>query len=165
MKIFFIFFIINYININSKGENISPYIEKNFALTNSEPMKIYFYYPRLTDPNHEIIVQINSNYNGNAYLCTGYFRNSREENIYYNYNNKEFVNCQKKFIIKNIEYMAEYNITFEFNSTVQQNINAYYFIGLYIDKTYGQEFSGTITAFTTNVTILATSPTIIEFKI
>ena len=152
MKIMFLLFIINYICINSKGENIFPYVEKNFMLTNNEPMKIYNYYPRITDLNHETIVQINSTYNGNAYICTGYFLNSREENIVFNFSNKEFLNCQKKFLIKNIEYITEYNITFESNST-EPKYNGYYFIGLYIDKMSGQDFSGSISAFTTNLNI------------
>lgn len=151
--LFLIFSIINSIKSFLKAEIINSFIEKKFMLTNTDLAKIYYYYPRITDENHEIILQINSTFNGNAYLCTGYFLNKTEENIFYNMVNNEFINCQKKYNIKSIDYFEEYIITAEFNSTFKPNNNGHYFIALYIDKNNIQDFSGTIIAFTTNMII------------
>lgn len=155
---FILLIIINSINSNLRADILSPYIEKTFLLSNSNPKVIYSYYPRITDSNHEIILQIKSNYNGKAYICTGYFKNIREENIeniYYNYEKNEFENCQKKFSIESIQNIMEFNITYDMNSTNQRNIvNSYYYIGLCIDKMFGIDFSGAIILFNTNVNIL-----------
>ena len=152
---FILLIIINSINSNLRADILSPYIEKTFLLSNSNPMIIYSYYPRITDTNHEIILQIKSNYNGKAYICTGYFQNIREENIYYNFVNNGFVNCQKEFSIESIQNIMEFNITYEINSTNQRNIvNGYYYLGLCIDKMMGKDFSGSIILFNTNVNIL-----------
>lgn len=152
MNKFLLFFIlvINSGNCYLKGENINPFTEKNFLLTNTDFYKIYNLYPRISDFNHEIIFQINSNYNGIAKLCTGYFQNKNEENINYKSYSNEFINCQKVFNINIIDNFEEYNITYDFNSEKELNSNGYYFIALYIDKKNGQEFSGTITTFVTN---------------
>ena len=152
---FILLIIINSINSNLRADILSPYIEKTFLLSNSNPMIIYSYYPRITDTNHEIILQIKSNYNGKAYICTGYFQNIREENIYYNFVNNGFVNCQKEFSIESIRNIMEFNITYDINSTNQRNIvNGYYYLGLCIDKMMGEDFSGSIILFNTNVNIL-----------
>ena len=155
---FILLIIINSINSNLRADILSPYIEKTFLLSNSNPKVIYSYYPRITDSNHEIILQIKSNYNGKAYICTGYFKNIREENIeniYYNSEKNEFENCQKKFSIESIQNIMEFNITYDMNSTNQRNIvNSYYYIGLCIDKMFGIDFSGSIILFNTNSNIL-----------
>ena len=155
MSLFLILFFLFIKSIKNflKTEIINPYIEKHFQLTNSEFTKIFSFYPRIVD-YHEIIIQINSSYNGNAYLCTGYFKNKEEENIYYNYKNSEYINCQKTYEIKTISYIEEYNITYNFfNSTNKPTINGYYLIILYLDKTNIKEFSGTITSFIPDINV------------
>ena len=152
--LFFLFLFIKSIKTALKAEIINPYVEKNFQLINSDSSKIYNFYPRTIDLNHEIIIQINSSYNGNAYLCTGYFKNKAEENIYYNYRSNNYINCQKSYNINTISYIEEYNITYDFfNSTNSPNINGYYLIILYLDKTNIKEFSGTITSFIPNMNV------------
>lgn len=138
-----------------KGETIYPYIGNKFSLNNLDNVKIYSFSPRITDLNHEIIVQINSSYYGNGILCTGYFGDKSEKNIYYDSINKELINCQKSFDIKNIEYIEEYNITYDyFNSTFLPEINGYYLIALYIDKNSMREFTGTLTIFDTKMDVI-----------
>ena len=149
----FLFLFIKSIKNYFKAEIINPYNEKHFQLTNSEFAKIYSFYPRISD-YHEIIVQINSNYNGNAHLCTGYFKNKEEENIYYNYRNNEYLNCQNNYTIQSISYIEEFNITYNyFNSTNKPTINGYYLIILYLDKSNIKEFSGTITSFIPDINV------------
>ena len=158
MDILFLYvFIIIILSIKSllKGENIALYSEKSFSLNNFDFSKIYTFYPKINDINHELILQISSYYNGDAILCTNYFRNKYEENIYYNSMNNEFINCQKNFYIKSIENIEEYNITYNyFNSTNLPEINGYYLIILYINKKENQEFTGTLTLFDTNMNII-----------
>ena len=147
--IFFLLLFIQSIKALSKPENIFPYSEKSFSLNNFDFAKIYAYYPKIEDLNHEIIVQINSSYNGNSFLCANYCKDKSEENIYYYSSINEF-NCQKKFNIKSIENIEEYNITYNlFNSTNLPDINGYYLIILYKNKNDGVDFSGTITIFDT----------------
>ena len=155
--LFFYTFILIIQTIKSllKVENIASYSEKSFSLNSLDFSKIYTFYPKITDIDHEIILQISSNYNGNAFLCTNYFRNKFEENIYYNSMNNEFINCQKTFNIKTIENIEEYNITYNFNnSTNLAEIDGYYLIILYINKKDNQEFTGTLTLFTTNMNVI-----------
>ena len=158
MDILFLYvFIIIILSIKSllKGENIALYSEKSFSLNNFDFSKIYTFYPKINDINHELILQISSYYNGDAILCTNYFRNKYEENIYYNSMNNEFINCKKNFYIKSIENIEEYNITYNyFNSTNLPEINGYYLIILYINKKENQEFTGTLTLFDTNMNII-----------
>ena len=164
--LFLILIIIHSIKSFLKGEVIPPYYEKNFILTESNFMKVYYFYPKITDLNHEIIVQINSSYNGNAYLCTGYFSDKNEENIYFDSNNNQLVNCQKFFNIKNID-IEEFNITNNFNSSSDMNINGLYLIALYLGENNNQkEFSGKIIAFATNsiIPIEQNSYTYLFFK-
>ena len=152
---FLLFFIIGSISSYLKGETITSYISKDFALNNIDYIKIYNFYPKRKDLNHEIILQINSSYFGNAYLCTGYFKDKSEENIYFNSINNEFINCQKGFNIRNIEYIEEYNITYDhYNSSNLPEINSYYFIALYINKNNWKEFTGTLTIFDISIEVI-----------
>jgi hypothetical protein len=61
----------------------------------------------------------------------------------------------------------EYNITYDddFNITRNNNNGGYYCIALYIDKKFGQEFSGTITAFVTNKLITINSDILSKYFI
>ena len=148
---FVIFSLINLIQ-SLKNENINPFIEKSFSLSNTDLYKIYNLYPRISDLNHEIYLQINSNGNGKAKLCVSYFQNEVKENLIYNTFINEFINCQRIYSIESIEKVEEYNITYDFNSTnySSPNANGYYSIGLYVDKKNSNEFSGTMTAIITN---------------
>jgi len=160
----FLFLIINSIKLSLSGEYLNQFIEKEFLLTNSEFFKIYFFNPKITDLNHEIIIQINSSLNGNAKLCTGYFQNKSDVNIYYDFKINDFINCQKNYNIKINRNYEEYNITSDdFNITSINN--GYYCIVLYIDKQFGQQFSGTITAFATNKLITINSDILSKYFI
>ena len=151
LVLFVIFSLINLIQ-TLKTESIYPFKEKSFSLSNGDLYKIYNLYPRISDLNHEIYFQINSNRNGKAKLCVSYFQNEVKENIIYNPFTNEFINCQKIFNIESLEKVEEYNITYDFDSTnySSPNANGFYSIGLYIDKKSSNEFSGTITAIITN---------------
>ena len=152
---FLSFFIIGSIATYLKGETIAPYLSKDFELNNIDYVKIYYFYPKKKDLNHEIILQINSSYYGNAYLCTGYFKDESEENIYFNSINNAFINCQKSFNIRNIEYIEEYNITYDhYNSSNLSEINSYYFIALYINKNNWKEFTGTLTVLDISIDVI-----------
>lgn len=167
MLLIFLILIINSVKLSLKGDFLNNFIIKDFLLTNSDFFKIYYFNPRISDLNHEIIIQINSSLNGNAKLCTGYFQNKSEINIHYDFKLNEFINCQKSYNIIMEQNYEEYNITYdddEFNMT-NYNSNGYYCIILYIDKNIGQEFSGTITAFVTNKMITITSEVLSKYFI
>ena len=166
MLLVVLFLIINSVKLSLKGEYLYHFIEKDFLLTNSDFFKIYYFNPRIADLNHEIIVQINSSLNGNAKLCTGYFQNKSEINIHYDYKLNDFINCQKSCNIIMEKNYEEYNITYddEFNITNSSSYG-YYYIVLYIDKKFGQEFSGTITAFATNKLIIINSDILSKYFI
>ena len=164
MLLSFLFMFINSVQLSLRGEYLYHFIEKDFLLTSSDFFKIYYFYPKIKDLNHEIIVQINSSLNGNAKLCTGYFQNKSEVNINYDFKLNDFINCQKSYNIIMDQNYEEYNITYDdFNIT--NNTNGYYCIALYIDKEFGQEFSGTITAFATNKLITINSDILSKYFI
>ena len=155
MEISFIFILLLNLIYLSKSENIFNFQEKNIILTKSDFFKVYKFFPKTTiNLEQEIILQIKStnNYeNGKINICSGFFHNINEENIYYDYSKNKFINCQKYFSIQISNYI-EINIE---NSSYITNItnNGYYFIVPYVDRQNGLEFSGVIMPFITNTEI------------
>ena len=155
MEISFIFILLLNLIYLSKSENIYNFQEKNIILTKSDFFKVYKFFPKTTiNLEQEIILQIKStnNYeNGKINICSGFFHNINEENIYYDYSKNKFINCQKYFSIQISNYI-EINIE---NSSYITNItnNGYYFIVPYVDRQNGLEFSGVIMPFITNTEI------------
>ena len=151
---FFLFLIINQIHL-FKCENVYNFKEKTFFLTKSEFFKTYKFIPKtIENLEHEIILQIrekNDFSNGKLNICTGFFHNINEENIYFDYSRNEFINCQKNFSVYITDYI-ELNIEKSFYSSNTIN-NGYYYIVIYIDRQIGNDFSGVIMPFVTNTEI------------
>jgi len=155
MEISIIFILLLNLIYLFKSENIYNFIEKNIILTKSDFFKVYKFFPKtIINFEQEIILQIKTtnNYeNGKINICSGFFHNINEENIYYDYSKNKFINCQKYFSIQISNYI-EINIE---NSSYITNItnNGYYFIVPYVDRQNGLEFSGVIMPFITNTEI------------
>ena len=153
----FLFFLFFNLFMCFKFENIHNFNIKNFILSKTEFIKSFYFHPKITDNlEHEIFLQIKTtNNNGNINLCSGFFSNKSEENIYYDYINNNIINCQKKFnaYITNYE---EFNITIDQNNSRMIN-NGYFYIAVYIDRQIGTDFSGSIMPIITNTNITINS--------
>lgn len=134
-----------------KTENIHEFEEKNYILTKTEFFKSYKFFPKAS-PNleHEIIIQIKTTKShGNIKLCTGYFKNANEQNIYYDYSTNQFMNCQKNFSATITDY-AEFNIGNSFYPTDSDNIKEFFYVTIYLNGLDGSDFAGTIMPLITN---------------
>ena len=149
-KFFYFLLLLNLLDI-FKSQNLYEYNEKNFILTKSDFFKSYKFFPKASpDLEHEIIIQIkSSNSQINIKMCTGYFKNANEQNIFYDYSTNQFINCQKNFSATITDY-AEFNIDDSFYPIDIDNIKEYYYIAVYIDKLEVDEFSGSIMPIITN---------------
>ena len=149
-----LFLLLNLLHL-FKSENIYNFQEKNIILTKSDFFKVYKFFPKvIINLEQEIILQIKTvnNYgNGKINICSGFFHNINEENIYYDYTKNEFINCQKNFSVPITNYI-ELNLE---NSSFITNVtnNGYYFIVIYIDKQTSLEFSGVLMPFITHTEI------------
>ena len=83
-----LFLLLNLLHL-FKSENIFNFQEKNIILTKSDFFKVYKFFPKvIINLEQEIILQIKTvnNYgNGKINICSGFFHNINEENIYYDY--------------------------------------------------------------------------------
>ena len=135
-------------------ENVPDLVEKNYFLTKSDFYKTYRFFPKFFDNlEHEIYVQIKSlNNNGYFKICSGFFLEEKDENIYYDYTYNDFINCQQKFSA-NITNYKEFIIDDSFYTSNISNNNGYYYVTIYIDRLTGLDFSGSYMVFVTNIEV------------
>ena len=154
MEIFFLMiFFINFYKLYIQ-ENVPDLVEKNYLLTKTDFYKTYKFFPKFFDNlEHEIYVQIKSfNNNGYIKICSGHFFEEKDENIYFDYENNDFINCQQKFST-NITNYKEFIIDDSFYTSNISNNNVYYYVTIYIDRLTGADFSGSYILFVTNTEV------------
>ena len=150
VSIIFLILLINLVMIY-KSENIPDLVKTNFVLTKSDFFRTYKYFPKMIDNlEHEIYVQIKTlNYNSHLKICSGYFLNAKDENIYFDDSKNDFVNCQKKYET-NITDIKEFNINNSYYTSDITTNNGYFYITVYIDRINDADFSGIYMLFVTN---------------
>ena len=150
VSIIFLILLINLVRIY-KNENIPDLVKTNFVLTKSDFFRTYKYFPKMIDNlEHEIYVQIKTlNDNSHLKICSGYFLNAKDENIYFDDSKNDFVNCQKKYET-NITDIKEFNINNSYYTSDITTNNGYFYITVYIDRINDVDFSGIYMLFVTN---------------